>query len=124
METRDGHRERDRERNRETEQEIKIPRGGGKEQVRKDDAAKSGIPPEASVLDELTQEGDDALGAILVLGGQVDLVAKEDEPAITLQGPQGLQQLRLQDAGTEAKKRKKKVEHKHPWEPPRGPWPS
>ena len=41
-------------------------------------------PPESSALDELTNEGDDSLGSVLVDRGKVDLVAEEDEPPTDL----------------------------------------
>ncbi|KAH6607744.1 hypothetical protein Trco_004057 [Trichoderma cornu-damae] len=47
-----------------------------------------GGPPEAVVLDELAQEGDGALGAVLVGGREVDLVAEDDQPAADLRGRQ------------------------------------
>ena len=41
---------------------------------------------EAAVLQALAQEGEDALRAVLVLVGQVDLVAEDDEPLAQLGG--------------------------------------
>ena len=41
---------------------------------------------EPAVLEHLAQERDDALRAVLVHVGQVDLVAEEDEPLVDLQG--------------------------------------
>ncbi len=38
--------------------------------------------PEAPVLSELSEEGDDTLRAIAIEGGQVDLVAEDHEPLI------------------------------------------
>lgn len=41
-------------------------------------------PPVASAFHQLTDEGDDALGTVLVRSGEVDFVAEHDEPSANL----------------------------------------
>ena len=43
--------------------------------------------PEAMLLGELSQESNDDLRAVLILVGQVDFIAENDEPLVGLSGP-------------------------------------